>query len=163
MDLELVPPSCHRSNAVKVVIRDFKSHFLSVLVKVAVKFPLQFWDRLLPQSEITINLLQWSNDAPTVSAYAHICAALSTTRIFFLRPWDVKYRSTRRLASVALGNKIMLTGGTSPRCLSTTARTHVTSRQPRVSDTMQFKYKHITNPTVTHANMKALSECIATI
>eukprot|EP00804_Cyclotella_cryptica_P002833 CCRYP_009359-RA/>CCRYP_009359-RA protein AED:0.32 eAED:0.32 QI:0/-1/0/1/-1/1/1/0/453 len=35
MSLELVPPGCHRRNAAEVAIRNFKSHFLSVLAGVA--------------------------------------------------------------------------------------------------------------------------------
>merc|ERR1719148_127834 len=31
MELELVPPGCHRRNAAEVAIRNFKSHFLSIL------------------------------------------------------------------------------------------------------------------------------------
>jgi hypothetical protein len=56
MTLELVPPGCHRRNAAEVAIRNFKSHFLSVLAGVADDFPLKLWDKLLPQTEITLNL-----------------------------------------------------------------------------------------------------------
>ena len=61
MELELVPPGCHRRNAAEVAIRNFKSHFLSILAGVADDFPMQLWDRLLPQTEITLNLLRQSN------------------------------------------------------------------------------------------------------
>ena len=39
------------------------------------------------------------------------------------------------------------------------------TKNKRISDTVQFKHKHITNPTVTHAGkvMKSLSECVTTI
>ena len=70
--LELVPPGCHRRNAAEVAIRNFKAHFLSILAGVADDFPKQLWDRLLPQAEITLNLLRQSNATPTVSAYAHM-------------------------------------------------------------------------------------------
>ena len=72
MQLELVPPGCHRRNAAEVAIRNFKSHFLSVLAGVADDFPLHLWDQLLPQAKITINLLRQSNATPTVPAYAHM-------------------------------------------------------------------------------------------
>ncbi|KAL7538776.1 hypothetical protein ACHAXR_008792, partial [Thalassiosira sp. AJA248-18] len=62
--LELVPPRCHRRNAAKVAIRNFKVHFLSILAGVANDFPMQLWDQILPQAEITV-------PHPTVSAYAH--------------------------------------------------------------------------------------------
>eukprot|EP00804_Cyclotella_cryptica_P014311 CCRYP_019164-RA/>CCRYP_019164-RA protein AED:0.63 eAED:0.31 QI:0/0/0/0.75/1/1/4/0/681 len=59
---------CHRRNAAEVAIRNFKSHFLSILAGVADDFPMKLWDKLLPQAEITINLLRQSNATPTVSA-----------------------------------------------------------------------------------------------
>ncbi len=73
MAMELVPPGCHRRNAAEVAIRNFKAHFLSVLAGAAEDFPPSLWDRLLPQTEITLNLLRQSNATPTVSAYAHLC------------------------------------------------------------------------------------------
>ena len=39
LDMELVPPGCHRCNAAKVAIRIFKAHFLSVLAGLAKKNP----------------------------------------------------------------------------------------------------------------------------
>ena len=71
--LELVSPGCHRRNAAEVAIQNFKAHFLSILAGVSDNFPMQLWDRLLPQAEITVNLLCQSNATPTVSAYAHMC------------------------------------------------------------------------------------------
>ena len=55
-----------------MAIRNFKAHFLSVLAGVADDSPLTLWDRLIPQTEITLNLLRQSNVTPTVSAYAHL-------------------------------------------------------------------------------------------
>ncbi len=72
LDMELVPPGCHRRNAAKIAIRNFKAHFLSILAGVADDFPPNLWDWLLPQTEITINLIQQSNATPNVSAYAHL-------------------------------------------------------------------------------------------
>ena len=72
MQLELVPPGTHRKDAAKVSIRNFKSQFLSILVDTAPDFPPSLWDRLLPQAEITINLLRQSNATPNVLAYARM-------------------------------------------------------------------------------------------
>ncbi len=70
--MELVPPGCHQQNAAEVAIHNFKSHFLNVLAGVADDFPQHLWDRLLPQTEITLNLVWQSNATPTVSAYTHL-------------------------------------------------------------------------------------------
>jgi hypothetical protein len=56
LDMELVPPVCHRRTAAKVAIRNIKAHFRRVLAGVASNFPLNLWDQLLPQTKITINL-----------------------------------------------------------------------------------------------------------
>merc|ERR1711923_175471 len=70
--LELCPPGIHRRNIAEVAIKSFKKHFLSVLAGLPDDFPWSFWDRLLPQTVTTFNLLRQSNATPTVSAYAHM-------------------------------------------------------------------------------------------
>ena len=70
--IKLVPPGCHRCNAAEVAIRNFKAHFLNVLAGMSPTFPPSLYDRLLPQTKITLNLLRQSNATPTVSAYAHL-------------------------------------------------------------------------------------------
>ena len=70
--MDLVLTGCHRWNAAEVAIHNFKTHFLSVLAGVAEDFPAYLWDRLLPQTGITLNLLRQSNTTPNVSAYAHL-------------------------------------------------------------------------------------------
>ena len=70
--LELVPPYCHRRNIAEAAIKNFKNHFISILAGVDPSFPLKLWDKLLPQAELTLNLLRQSNSTPTVSAHAHL-------------------------------------------------------------------------------------------
>ena len=55
---QLVPPNKHRSNATERSILTFKAHFLSILADVAPDFPRNLWDFLLPQTELTLNLLR---------------------------------------------------------------------------------------------------------
>ena len=47
---QLVPPHIHRRNAAERAIRTFKAHLLSVLEGVAVDFPRNLWDLLIPQT-----------------------------------------------------------------------------------------------------------------
>ncbi len=83
LDMELVPPGCHRCNAAKVAIRNFKAHFLSISAGVANNFPPNLCDWLLPQTKIKINLIRQSNATPTVLAYAHL-SGLTTTKCHLL-------------------------------------------------------------------------------
>ena len=70
--LELVPPECHQGNIAEAAIKAFKQHFLSILAGFPDGFPWSLWDRFLPHTEITLNLLCQSNATPNVSAYAHM-------------------------------------------------------------------------------------------
>jgi len=63
-----VPPDMHRRNKAKQAIRTFKSHFISILAGVDPSFPKNRWDLLLPQAEITVNLLQQPLLQPDISA-----------------------------------------------------------------------------------------------
>jgi hypothetical protein len=78
LTLEQVPPGCHNCNA---AMHNFKSHFLSILAGVASDFPPSLWDRLLPQTEITLNLLRQSNALPNTSAYAHLSGAFDYNKM----------------------------------------------------------------------------------
>ena len=74
---QLVPPHTHRSNAAERAIRTFKSHFLSILAGVAPDFPRNLWDLLLPQAELTLNLLRQATLDPSQSAWAYFNGALN--------------------------------------------------------------------------------------
>ena len=71
--LQLVPPGSHRANIAEVTIKAFKQHFISIRAGMAADFPQSFWDMVLPQILLTLNLLRKSHSAPTVSAHAHFC------------------------------------------------------------------------------------------
>ena len=54
------------------MIKTFKEHFKSGLASVNPNFPLSEWDQLIPQANITLNLLRSSRVNPKFSAYAHV-------------------------------------------------------------------------------------------
>ena len=57
---QLVPPGFHRRNAAERAIRTFKAHFLAILSGVDPSFSKFLWVKLLPQTELTLNLLRQS-------------------------------------------------------------------------------------------------------
>jgi hypothetical protein len=65
---QFVPPDMHRCNRAKQAIRTFKNHFIAILAVVDPTFPPYLWDLLLPQAELTLNLLQQSALNPKISA-----------------------------------------------------------------------------------------------
>jgi hypothetical protein len=68
VEYQLVTPHCHRRNAAERAIKTFKEHFVAGLSSVDPTFPLHLRDILLPQAEITLNLLQTLRLHPQLSA-----------------------------------------------------------------------------------------------
>eukprot|EP00804_Cyclotella_cryptica_P017724 CCRYP_001164-RA/>CCRYP_001164-RA protein AED:0.37 eAED:0.27 QI:0/0/0/1/0.33/0.25/4/0/1265 len=66
---QLVPPNVHRCNIAERAIQTFKAHFLSILAGLPSAFPNYLWDTLIPQTELTLNLLRQSHTAPAISAW----------------------------------------------------------------------------------------------
>jgi hypothetical protein len=83
---QLVPPHCHRRNAAKRAIRTFNEHFVTGLSLVDSSFPMHLWDRLLPQAEITLNLLRTSQLHPQLSAAAHYHGLVNYNKTSFAPP-----------------------------------------------------------------------------
>ena len=64
---QLVPPNTHRSNASERAICTFKAHFLSILAGVAPDLPRNLWDLLIPQIELTLDLLRQVTLDPSIT------------------------------------------------------------------------------------------------
>jgi hypothetical protein len=99
---QLVPPHWHRRNAAERAIRTFNEQFVVGLSSVDPSFPMHLWDRLLPQAEITLNLLRVSRLHPQLSASAHYHGLRITTRQLLIRQ-DAKSLHTRNQESGVLG------------------------------------------------------------
>jgi len=148
----------------EVAIRNFKAHFLSVLAGVADNFPPSLWDRLLPQTEITINLIQKSNATPNVSAYAHLSGPFDYNKMP-LAPMGCEaqvHEKTDKSGTWAYHSVDGWYLFTSPEHYRT-HNCHIKhTKSERLSDTVQFQHKRITNPIITHADkvMHALADCV---
>jgi hypothetical protein len=86
VEYQLVPPHCHRRNAAERAIQTFKEHFVAGLSSVDPTFPLHLWDILLPQAEITLNLLRTSRLHPQLSAAAHFHGLVDYNKTAFAPP-----------------------------------------------------------------------------
>ena len=69
---QLVTPHNHRANIAERAIQTFKQHFKAILASVDPEFPIEQWDRLLNQAELTLNLLRSARMNPKLSAHAFI-------------------------------------------------------------------------------------------
>ena len=165
--LELVLPRCHRRNAAEVAIHNFKSHFLSVLSRVSDNFPIQLWDRLLPQTEITLNLLRQSNATPAVSAYTHLRWPFDYNKMP-LAPMGCKAQVHEKMDKRGTWTYHSVGGWylyTSPEHYCTHACHIKATNREQLAGTLQLKYKHITKPTANAADkiMTVLADCIKAV
>jgi hypothetical protein len=86
VEYQLVPTHCHRRNSAERAIKTFKEHCVAGLSSVDPIFPLHLWDRLLPQVEITLNLLRNLRFHPQLSAAAHFHGLVYFNKTSFSPP-----------------------------------------------------------------------------
>ena len=148
---ELVPPNNHRRNIAERSIQTGKNHIVSVLCGCHNDFPMHLWCRLLPNIEWQINLLRQSNVAPNVSAYAHVhgqhdflrqpFAPLGCPVQVHVPPANRKSWAKHTESGWHLG-----TSNEHYRCF----REYINkTKSERISDTVFFQHKHLTQPMVT--------------
>ena len=66
--LQHVEPGNHYVNAAERAIQTFKNQFIGTLGTTEVDFPIQLWDKMAPQVQDAINLVQCSHIDPDKSA-----------------------------------------------------------------------------------------------
>ena len=148
---QLVPPNTHRSNTSERAICMFKAHFISILAGVAPDFPMNLWDLLLPQTELTLNLLRKATLDPSISAWSYFhgpfnygatpigplgCNMIAHKNTGTRHSWD--FRGTAGWnVSVVLQHY---------RCHTIVEKS---TRAAQVSDTVEFRHHHLTQPIVT--------------
>ena len=165
---QLVPPDMHRRNAAERAIRTFKAHFLTTLASIDPTFPANRWDLLLPQAELTINLLRQARTNPLISAWECIngpfnfdatpmgspgCRALIHAKAATRRSWD--FRSAE---GFYLGPALH-----HYRCYTLLKRE---SQAVVISDTICFRHPTfaMTNPTTADRivySLRALTKAIS--
>ena len=152
--LELVPPGCHRCNIAEVAIKGFKQHFLGIFAGLPDDLPWSLWDRLLPQTETTLNLLRQSNATLTVSAYAHMFGNFDYNRMP-LAPMGcpchvhVKPDNQKIWDFHTLKGYYLFTSGDHYRMHNIFI---TNTKDKRLSDTVDFMHRSITHPVIKHGD-----------
>ena len=134
---------------------------------VSDNFPPSLWDRLLSQTKITINLIQQSDATPNVSAFVHLIGPFDYNKMP-LAPMGCNaqvHEKTNKQGTWAFHSVEGWYLFTSPEhfCTHNCHIKHTKSK--RLSDTVQFQHKHVTNPSITHADkvMHKLADCVKAI
>ena len=150
--LELMSPYCHQRNIAEVAIKNFKAHFISILAGVDADFPIYLWDKLLPQAELTLNLLRQSNTNPAVSAHAHLFGPFDFNK-YPLAPIgcavQVHIPRDRRRTWGLRAQRGWYIGYAPDHYRLHTFVDNITKAEC-VSGAVEFKHKRITNPQLSH-------------
>jgi len=160
--IQLVPPDNHQQNLAERAIKTFKSHFESILAGVDDSFPMKLWDRLLPQAVLTMNLLGQSNAVPTISAWQYVHGNFDYNKMplapmgFAVQLFQNSEKRTSWGAN-AIDGWYFQTFPEHYRCRVVYVKQ---TKSKRVSDTVFFKTKYITQPTLKPADVitKALND-----
>lgn len=157
MTHERVPKDAHRRNAAEKAIQTAKSHIKSIIAGCDPSFPMHLWCRLLPQAELTCNLLRPANANPNVSAYQYVygtfdyektplhplgCAVQAFNSINTRKSWEEHSKDAWHI-------------GTSMEHHRTYQEYIKDTRAVQNCDTVFFRHHYITKPTVTKADVVA--------
>jgi len=112
IDFQLAPPHIHRRNAAERAVRTFKNHLLAGLSTCDANFPLHLWDTLLPQAQITLNLLCGSRINPNLSAHAQVFGHYNFSSHPIGPPLAQKFSFMRSLPTEPPGLRMPLKVGT---------------------------------------------------
>ena len=148
LEIQLVPPHQHRRNAAERAIRTAKNHLLAGIASCDPTFPINEWDRLILQAELTLNLLRTSRVNNKLSAWAYLngvhdfnkypLAPPGTKVIIHKKPSDRKswqfHGEEGFYIAPALNHY---------RCLTCYIPK---TRQEKISDTVTFISKHVPIP-----------------
>ena len=147
INYQLVPPNTHQSNTAERAIRTFKAHFISIIAGVAPYFPRNLWDLLLPQTEVTLNLLRQAKLDPSISAWAYFHGPFNydTTLLGPLgcHIIDHKKTATRTLWDVhGTDGWNVCVALQHYRCHTIVAKA---TKAVQVLDTVELRHHHLTN------------------
>ena len=78
--VEIVPPHSRRHNAAERAIRIAKNHLIALLSAAHENFPLCPWCQLMPQAQLTLNLLGQSLIHPHLSAHHSLHGSFDFSR-----------------------------------------------------------------------------------
>jgi len=140
----------HRQNIAERAIQTYKIHFIATLAGISDKFPIHQWHELVPQIVLPLNLLRQSHMAPNVSACAYHHGNFDYNRMS-LAPmgcavqFHIKPNRRKSWGEHSSNGWYLPTSPDHYRCHFIFVKA---TRAKQISDTIYFKHKHITQPTL---------------
>jgi hypothetical protein len=89
INFQLVPLYFHQRNAAERASHSFKDHLIAELCSTDKAFPRHLWDRLLPQTILTLNMLRTSRINPKIFAATHLDQQYEYNRVPMAPPGTI--------------------------------------------------------------------------
>jgi hypothetical protein len=158
MNVHLVPPHNHCVNVAEHAIATFKEHFIAGLTTVDKNCPLQLWDEFLPQIELTLNLLRFSQRNPSRSANEEVngCFDYNKTPIAPLGTKGLIYEDPAVHTSWAPHGTDAYYIGPAPKHYMCLRFNMPATRRYRIANTWQLYPTHCTTPSILQADLTVL-------
>ena len=154
MEWELVPPHNHRRLIAEQAIQTAKAHLIANILGCDPTFPMREWHRLMPHIEMTLNMLRASNVRPMISAHSYVhgihdynkmpLAPIGCATQCFASPNQRKSFGAHSIDSWYIG--------TSPDHYRSNIVLVDETKAERITDTIIFHHRRITNPAVSRAD-----------
>jgi hypothetical protein len=150
-----MPADMQRQNIAECAIQTYKGHFITTMAGVSNKFPIHQWHELVPQIVFTLNLLQQLHVAPIILAYAYHHGNLYYNRMP-LAPmgcavqFHIKPNRRKSWGEHASAGWYLTASPDHYRCHYIFVKA---TRAKHIFNTVYFKRKHITQPTLTTEDM----------
>jgi hypothetical protein len=151
---QLIPLDIHCCNAAERAIQTFKSLFLAIIAGLPPTFPHYRWDLLLPQTELTLNLLRQSTVTPNMSAWEHFNGPFNynAAPLLPLGYPVITHNEPATCRSWDLGGSDGFYVGVSLEHYHCHCVINAKTKSLRISDTVNFRHHYLTIPTVTPSN-----------
>ena len=135
-------------------IQSFKNHLIAILSGVNKRFPMHLWERLPPQTEMTLNMLKATNIRPWVSGQTYLHGQHDYNRMplapLGCHTMTHNKRKTRTSWGPSASEGFYV--GTSTEHYHCFKIWTKDTRSIHISDTVHFHYKFITAPSTMQEN-----------
>jgi hypothetical protein len=158
MNVHLAPPHNHRVNAAERAIATFKEHFIAGLATVNKNCLLQLWDEFLPQIELTLDLLCFSQHNSSRSANEEVNRRFdcNKTPIAPLGTKGLVYKDPAIHTSWAPHGTDAYYIGPAPKHYRCLHFYMPATRRYCIADTWRLYPTHCMTPSISQANLTVL-------
>ena len=151
---QLTPPDMHRTNPAEKALQTYKCCVKSTIASLPPNFPISYWCRLLPQVDLSVNIVRPSRQNPRLSAWATMEGEFHFDATPIAPPGSKMYIHDKPGKRKTFGMNAMPAWYLGP-CFKhyRTFRGIVPSTGgERLSDTVRFKHHAIAIPDLTPAD-----------